>query len=1339
MVLAEIVLGAFINVLFEKLASADLIKLARSEGIHSQLVKWKTTLLQIQALLVDAGNKHITDGAVALWLHELQDLAYDIDDLLDDLATEAMRRNFNQESDHATGSSSSTNKVFKFIPACCTKFTPSNIKYCHKMSCKLDEITTKLQHLAEQKNTLGLNVSMDVVERSNGTYKRLEETSLVDESKVMGREGDKEALLEKLLGDEACKRNVGIVSIVGLGGIGKTTLAKVLYNEKKVKDHFELRAWVCVSEEFNVFNLSKAIFQAVAGMNQEFGNLDLLHVALKEKLLNKRFLVVLDDVWNEDYREWELLQSPFVVGAPGSKVIVTTRKTKVASVMNSFQPYNLNVLSHEKALSLFAQYALDEPNFYNHPTLRLTGQSIVKKCGRLPLALVTLGRMLRTKATDDEWKEVLNSEIWDLQDESQILPALRLSYYDLPRHLKQLFAYCSLLPKGYVFDKIELVLLWMAEGFLNQSYGKKSKESLGREYFEELKSRSFFQTLAHDQSRYIMHDLINDLATSVAGEFFFRLDETMDAYDMNESFEKFRHVSFIGQGYEAYRKLKGNLKRARGLRTFLPVSHNFWIRFYLTNNVLAELLPQLQFLRVLNLSNHTITKVPPSIGSLKHIRYLNFSRTSIECLPEQVSDLYNLQSLLLVSCKVLSSLCVSFAKLINLRHLNINDTPMLTKMPLGIGGLTSLQTLSKVIIEGGNGFKISDLKGISDLQGRLSVMGLDKVTSAIQANDALQQKKGLDDLVLEWSDDFDDSRNHMIEYEVLEELRPHHKLKRLEILFYGGIKFPSWVNNPLFDRLTELRLRGCVRCTCLTALGHLESLKKLYVEGMDGVKILGYEVLGPIDSFHGIAFPLLEVLEFSNMQGWEKWSTRLGGDIDGASRSFPRLRKVSIMKCPKLVQISIDLMPSLNNLCISFCSKEVLESMVSVSSSIVTLEMVRVEGLAQLNGEVVELLGAVEDLTIRGCDELRYLCESKSEECKFLVSLRKLEIRSCMRLVSLGEKGVNLGTSTEHVRQMELPDTLEHLHIELCNSLTSFTLSLMHELPSSLKTLKVLSCHNIESISDNGFGIIPPLCLEYLHITGCKNLKLLPFRYEHLERLTSLEHLLISHCPSMDYSFPCGLWPPNLRTLRIGCLNKPMSEWGMQNYPTSLVHLALFGQDSGVVSFVANAEDVTSSSFLLPPSLISLEIFNFMDVESVSEVIQHLPCLKELRIWSCPKLRDVQENTTNPSLNIMVGAASSGNQRSFSVIQGEDSSKKEDLLELLKAHSKCENSAEVIAFQNSWLAKFKFPKVLIKDQGEGDTCHSEDEGGSDDSEDGLPSLERNLNHITLDESDTESE
>ncbi|CAI9269210.1 unnamed protein product [Lactuca saligna] len=1188
--MAEIV-SAVITLLCEKLISEDLIKLARSEGIDTQLKKLKKALPLIESVLVDACNKQITNRSIQLWVNTLHDLAYDIDDLLDDLATEAMRSKLNQES-HAT---TSTSKVLKLFPTF-TKFSPRS-----RMSSKLDEITTKLDSLVEGETNLGLNVYL---EESNRTEKRFEEVNnwSIEESLIIGRAGDKKALMRKLL---QSVENVSIVSIVGKGGIGKTTLAKVLYNEEKLKNHFELRAWVCVTEKCNVvvFNISKSDLEAVSGEAKRFSNLDQLHVALKEKLSNKRFLLVLDDVWNEDHSKWELLQNLLLVGAPGSKVIVTTR---ITSVVGSNENYHLEVLSNEDALSLFAQHTLGEKNFDNHPTLKLLAEGMIQKCGRLPLALKALGRVLKGNRNGDEWEKLLKSEIWDIEDGSEILPALRLSYNHLPQHLKQLFAYCSLFPRGYVFDKKKLVLLWMAEGFLSQSIFYKTQERLGNQYFEELKSRSFFQYSTNDELGLTMHDLISDLATSVAGEFFFRSDDEMDVSNTNETFEKLRHFSLISPQAESYKKLK-ELQRSRRLRTFLLMSSG-WKSNDLLDNFLVELLPDLQFLRVLSLSSRNITKIPQSIGNLKHLRYLNFSNTRITCLPEQVSELYNLQSLLVSGCYVLSALPKSFAKLINLRHLDISRTPKLNKTPLGIGSLTGLQTLPKVVIDRDNGFKISDLKDLRNLQGQLSIMGLDKVKNRWQAKDAnLHEKEGLDVLDMEWSDVFDDYRNEIIIYEILEGLRPHHKLRTLKIFFYKGMRFPSWVGDPSFDQLTEITLCGC-RSIELPTLGHLPSLGKLFVKRMNKLETVHLELLATTD-----LFPSLKILKFDDMQSWKGCFISVGND-DGTIRQFPCLRELSIKRCPRLAHVSIGLIPSLRVLHVEGCSEQVLRSIVGATSSLIALKMLNVKGLAQLDEKDLMRLGVVEDLYIDRCDELRYLWEPETEAYKVLRSLKKLEVRNCDTLESL-----------------ICPNHVERLVISCCRKMTSLTFSPLVQLLSSIS---ISDCDNIEPIPERGFVILSMSSLRSLDIHGCENLTSFP--HEHLQSLTSLEDLFIRDCPSMDNSFSCGLWPPNLRSLGIGYLNKPMSEWGPLNFPTSLVQLLLYGENSGVVSFAVaeHANNTSTSCFLLPPSLASLGLNGFMDVESLSDVLQHLPGLKTLHIWSCPKLRDLPETTSSLTVKV---------------------------------------------------------------------------------------------------------
>ncbi|KAJ0716979.1 putative P-loop containing nucleoside triphosphate hydrolase [Helianthus annuus] len=458
--MAELVLSALLPILFEKLTSAAVKSIARYRGVDAEIKKWHRSLTQIQAVLIDASQKEITSAPVKRWLNDLQHLAYDIDDVLDGWLTEAMHRESTHESEGVTS------KVRKLItPTCCTNFSRSTTT----MLAELVGISNKLQDLVKEKADLGLRVE-EAQGRPRNNNRRFQ-TSVVDPSSIVGRQAEKEALLQQLLlpADEPCDQNYSIVPIVGMGGVGKTTLARLLYHEKQVKDHFELKVWVCVSDEFDSFRISKEIFEAMAKVNENLTNLNLLQEALGDHLRGKKFLLVLDDVWTESYADWETLVRPFYTCAPGSKVIVTTPKDQLLKQL-VYNPLNkqLHSLSDNDALSLVARHALGVDNFDSHLSLKPYAEGIVKKCGGLPLALTVLGRLLRTKKEVEHWMKVLNSEIWRLKDEGGILPALRLSYQDLSATLKQLFAYCSLFSKDFLFDKEELVLLWMAEGFLNQ-------------------------------------------------------------------------------------------------------------------------------------------------------------------------------------------------------------------------------------------------------------------------------------------------------------------------------------------------------------------------------------------------------------------------------------------------------------------------------------------------------------------------------------------------------------------------------------------------------------------------------------------------------------------------------------------------------------------------------------------------------------------------------------------------------------------------------------------------------------------------------------------------------
>ncbi|KAK9902516.1 hypothetical protein M0R45_001550 [Rubus argutus] len=313
-----------------------------------------------------------------------------------------------------------------------------------------------------------------------------------------------------------------------MGGIGKTTLAQIVYNDARVKEEFDVQAWVCVSDDFDILRITQAVYASITSETCVITELDLLQVKLKEALARKKFLIVHDDVWNENYNDWDRLRRPFGFGARGSKILVTTRNEVVATVMGTLPMYHLNHISEEDGWLLFAKHAFKNAHALGteHPDLANIGRKIVKKCNGLPLAAKSLGGLLRTELNMEEWEKILESELWEFSEqESSILPALWLSYHYLPSHLKSCFACCSIFPKDYNFTKSELVLLWLAEDLL-QPKKNKMVEDVGEDYFNNLVSRSFFQQsssphnessitkhdLIYSECSFTMHDLMNDLA-----------------------------------------------------------------------------------------------------------------------------------------------------------------------------------------------------------------------------------------------------------------------------------------------------------------------------------------------------------------------------------------------------------------------------------------------------------------------------------------------------------------------------------------------------------------------------------------------------------------------------------------------------------------------------------------------------------------------------------------------------------------------------------------------------------------------------------------------------------
>jgi hypothetical protein len=304
--------------------------------------------------------------------------------------------------------------------------------------------------------------------------------------------------------------DVSVLPIVGIGGIGKTTLAQHISKHPQVNSHFEKIGWVCVSNEFDVKRLTKDAIQSVSGNQAMTDDLDSLQRSLVRQLGKKRFLIILDDVWDDALKEngqcWKRFCAPLTNVVPGSMLLVTTRSPKVADKVATMEWFPLGSLNDEDFWDFIKQCAFGSDSSHIDTKLELIGRSILPKLKGSPLAAKTIGRLLGMNLDTTHWSNILESELWQLRQEgTDILPALRLSYVYLPFNLKKCFSLCAVYPKDHNFEKASLAELWVAKGFVVPE-GNIPLQDIGSQYFEDLVNRAFFQIL---DSKCVIHDLMH--------------------------------------------------------------------------------------------------------------------------------------------------------------------------------------------------------------------------------------------------------------------------------------------------------------------------------------------------------------------------------------------------------------------------------------------------------------------------------------------------------------------------------------------------------------------------------------------------------------------------------------------------------------------------------------------------------------------------------------------------------------------------------------------------------------------------------------------------------------
>ncbi|CAB4262997.1 unnamed protein product [Prunus armeniaca] len=398
-------------------------------GFKAELRKLRESLPILQGSLDKANDaaEQAKDGGKAVedWVKKLKHIADEADDVLEEINYEFLWRRVELQNQMGK-------KVLNFLSA------SNPILFRQKMAHRIRKISASLAELKNDSTFVGLGL---VAKDKDPTPQGIREDRVTDaffgkNEIFIGRNAVVSDIVTTLTNSNTNEQNLSVMAIVGMPGLGKTTLAKSVYNEGAIDDYFNKKLWVCVSNTFNVHSILTAMLGKVAPTQQA------LLTDLQKELKEQKYLLVLDDVWNEESEKWERLMSCLskLNSAPGSKIIVTTRSGIVASLTETLPRPKLELLSTDECWSILKHYSYGSSNIPPH--LESIGREIAEKCDGLPLMAKVLGGILRSKNSTDEWLSIQESKIWALPEgEDRIMSILRE----------------------------KLVQLWMAEGFLHSS------------------------------------------------------------------------------------------------------------------------------------------------------------------------------------------------------------------------------------------------------------------------------------------------------------------------------------------------------------------------------------------------------------------------------------------------------------------------------------------------------------------------------------------------------------------------------------------------------------------------------------------------------------------------------------------------------------------------------------------------------------------------------------------------------------------------------------------------------------------------------------------------------
>ncbi|XP_057778288.1 putative disease resistance protein RGA3 [Salvia miltiorrhiza] len=1059
--------AAVLQVLVQNVIDLGKKEISQIRDLHKNAEKLTKSLETIQKYLKDAETRDITSElAVKEWLKKLEDVAFDADNVLDEL-------NYHILSDQIKPAEPEEEK----IPSCFSRLSCfsccKNLSRSRNMALKIKDINEHLESINKEATDLGLVGRLDNAPALVITT--METDSFTLDPIFIGRDDVELEIVEMLTNSITTdEKSLSTLAIVGIGGLGKTTLTRKVFNHAKMKSRFGSRIWVHVSPNFDPIILFKKILNKLTSYPVEIADRQDILSKLQEALKDITYLLVLDDAWNEDILKWkDFMDSLLGVScAKGNAIVVTTRKKTVASIVSPLHTHELEGLSEENCWSIIKVKTFGEGNVPSE--FETIGKKIARKCQGLPLAANVVGGILSNQSKE-KWRSIEEKWLSPEEGGDNITEILRLSFDNLSLpSLKKCFTYCAMFPKGSKIMKRELIEMWMAEGFL-QADGRDDMESVGEKFVSVLLHNSLLQVSEREDDGNVescgMHDLVHDLACSVSSSSNSTGGSSRVRYMTLEEDESSQIPKEI----------------AKSLRTLLITSKG---------DISDINFSDLESLHVLRLeSGYQVKELPSSIKKLIHLRDFDISKTSIKDLPDWIGEFFHLQTLRVhlrgVRSNEVSKLPCTIKYLINLRHLYINQW---VELPMGIGGLTSLQTLKYFPVGDENGCKIEELGSLNNLKGELEIRNLERVHDKEEAGKAnLFKKSKILELHLNWDRYREGGTN---DEDVLEGLQPHSDLRELKIWGFKGSRFPLWTEKMsvrdapqgswvLLNNLMSLYLFHCRECEEIPMLGQLPNLKSLELRGWRNLKCINSSFYGMVNKDTRIVFPALERLELYRMHKLAEWAEI---EISDGSevKLFPRLRYLRIRECEQLRSV-----PSH----VSSCLEELIIREIGV-------ECLPADWLLSNNETLSELY-------IVDCPNLREISDRWGEEESQGRSFTITSLPIFPRLTKLYIGGVP---------KLSL-ETVDGILQGCCHSLDKLSLKGMESwecLPESIQHLTTLTWLELK---DFGIEELPEWLgnlssLKQLNLHNCKSLRCLP-SMDAMQRLTTLNTLIIWYCPKL--------------------------------------------------------------------------------------------------------------------------------------------------------------------------------------------------------------------------------